>query len=300
MSINRASIQEIECFLAVAEELSFSRAARRLHMSQPPLSRHIQGLEEKLGTTLFRRSTRTVSLTEAGELYRQDAREILKRLDSAGEIARRAGQGETGRLRLAFVGALLDEEMVAVIRSFRRRHPRCQLHLADLAPGEQLAALQAGEIDGGFIGAPPQKTHRHLHTLIWKREPLLLTLPKNHPLTAQKSLKLAQLKDEGWVMVSREAAPAFRTQFDQLCGQAKLKPRIVQESARVAAVLTMVAAEQGISLLPQSLSRWLNEGLVFRSLTDTRATLAHSFAYRAQQANDGALKDFVALLKKRS
>jgi LysR family transcriptional regulator, benzoate and cis,cis-muconate-responsive activator of ben and cat genes len=296
MSINRATIQEIEGFLAVAEELSFSRAARRLHISQPPLSRHIQSLEEKLGTPLFQRSTRSVSLTAAGMLYQSDVRDLLTRLDGASEAARRAASGESTRLRLAFVGGLLDESLVQVLRKFRRLHPHCQLQLTDFAPGEQLDALTAGTIDGGFIGAPPQKADRHLQTIIWKREPLLLALPENHPLASQKSIRLSRLKDDGWVMVSREAAPAFRQQFDHLCATARLKPRIVQESSRVAAVLTMVAAEQGISLLPQSLSHWIEKSVAFRPLADFKAALEHTFAYQKKQSSK-ALSDFVSLLR---
>jgi len=297
MSINRVTVQEMECFLAVAEELSFSKAARRLHMSQPPLTRHIQSLEEKVGTALFQRTTRAVSLTAAGELYQEDGRELLTKWDAAGEAAKRAGQGETGRLRLAFVGALLDEGFVRVLRRFRSEHPRCQIHLVDLAPGEQLAALAAGAIDGGFIGAPPRGESRHLRCVVWKREPLLVTVPESHPLSAQKSIRLSELKNEGWVMVTRESAPAFRAQFDQLCDEAKLKPRIVQESARVAAVLTMVAAEQGISLLPKSLSRWIDQGVAFRPLKNTKAALEHSFTHRMDSAQSEMLEKFVLLLK---
>src|SRR5689334_21756223 len=131
MSINRATVHEMECFAAVAEELSFSRAAKRLHMSQPPLSRQIQSLEAKLGVPLLHRNTRSVSLTAAGTLYLEDARQILTRLDGAAASARRAATGEAGRLRLAFIGALLDERLVRILRSFRQLHPRCQIHLTD-------------------------------------------------------------------------------------------------------------------------------------------------------------------------
>lgn len=296
MSINRPTIQEIECFLAVAEELSFSRAAQRLHLSQPPLSRHIQSLEEKLGSPLFQRSTRTVSLTHAGRLYQSDAREFLLKLDSAGTSVRRVGTGQTTRLRLAFVGALLDAKLVEVLRLFRKEHAECQIHLVDLAPGAQLEALRQGTIDAGFIGAAPLKIARHLSTLIWQREPLHLALPENHPLASQRTIRPSQLTDEGWVMVTREAAPAFRAQFDRFCAQAHLKPRIVQESERVAAVLTMIAAEQGISLLPRALGRWIEQGVVFRPLHAVKATLEHTFAY--PRSHDKPLEDFVKLLKR--
>lgn len=287
--MNRVSIYEIECFVAVAEELSFSRAAQRLHLSQPPLSRQIQSLEAKLGVRLLNRNTRAVTLTSAGLLYLEDARQILIRLDSAGASVHRAASGEISRLRLAFVGALLDEMLVDLLKSFRQSHPYCQIHLSDLPPAEQLTALRAGQIDGAFLGAPPGRSGRQISILVWKEEPLLLALPESHPLAGQRAIRPGSL-NENWVMVSRSAAPAFRQQFDQLCANASIRPRIVQESDRAAAVLTMVAAEQGISLLPKSVSRLVGRGVVFRPLKGERATLQHAFAYRSDESGSLALE----------
>lgn len=278
MSINRVSTYELECFVAVAEELSFSQAAKRLNLSQPPLSRQIQSLEAKLGIRLLNRNTRKVTLTPEGLLYLDDARDVLIRLDSAAATIRRAASGEVFRLRLAFVGALLDEKLVHLLKSFRKSHPQCQIHLTDLAPAEQLAALRTGQVDGAFIGASPHKLSRRISTVIWKREPLMLAIPESHPIAAKKAIHLGSLQ-ENWVMVSRAAAPAFRRQFDQLCASVSIQPKIVQESDRAAAVLTMVAAEQGISLLPESMSSLMNRGVVFRPLKGKQPMLDHAFAY---------------------
>ena len=294
--MTRPSIIELECFIAVAEELNFSRAAARLHLSQPPLSRQVQSLEEKLGVRLLERNTRAVSLTAAGALYLEDARHILTRLDSAADSARRAVTGEVSRLRLAFVGALTDDGLIRPLQAFRDKHPLCQIHLTDLPPAQQLEALSTGQVDGAFIGAEPRKLNKGLRSLTWKREPLLVALPECHPLSAQKSLSLAQLKGEGWVTVSRGAAPAFRQQFEALCLQAKFRPRVVQESDRVAAVLTMVAAAQGISLLPEALSRWLDKGLIFRPVKGKKMVLEHAFAWRTRDG-EGAVADLVKLLR---
>jgi len=293
--MNRVGIRELECFVAVAEELNFSRAARRLNMSQPPLTRQIQSLEEKLALRLFERSTRAVSLTPAGTLYLEDARNILTQLDGATESARRAVTGESARLRLAFIGALLDEGLIRLLQVFREKHPRCQIHLTDLSAAAQLEALAAGQVDGAFIGAPPQNLPRGIASFIWKREPLLIALPDRHPLTAHKSLSFSALKPESWVMISRNAAPAFRQQFDGLCAGADFRPRVVQESDRVAAVLTMVAAGQGISLLPEAVSRLIREGVAFRPVKGLRPVLAHTFVYRNRKP-DTLVADFVKLL----
>jgi DNA-binding transcriptional LysR family regulator len=295
MSINQPSVYELECFVAVAEELNFSRAARRLHISQPPLSRQIQSLESKLAVKLLERSTRAVSLTAAGSLYLADARHILTRLDCAAASAQRAAVGEASRLRLSFVGALLDEVLVRILRTLRRKHPQCQIHLTDLPPSAQLEALAARQVDGAFIGAAPAKIDKRLSLAVWKREPLLLALPKDHALAKRRAIKLSELKDENWVMVSRSAAPAFREQFDRLSAGADLHACVVQESERVAAVLTMVAADQGVSLLPQSLSRLVHPGVVFCPVSGPPPILVHHFAYRTHETNPVVL-DFLKLL----
>jgi len=293
--MDRPNVRELECFVAVAGELNFSRAARLLNMSQPPLTRQIQALEEKLAVRLFERSTRAVSLTPAGTLYLEDARNILTRLDGATEAARRAGVGERSRLRLAFIGALLDEGLVRLLQVFRESHPDCQIHLTDLSAAAQLDALKAGQVDGAFIGAPPQGLTRDIASVIWKREPLLIALPDRHPLATSRSLSFSMLKPESWVMISREAAPAFRQQFDELCAGADFQARVVQESDRVAAVLTMVAAGQGISLLPEAVSRLVREGVAFRPVKGVRPVLEHTFVYRGSKA-DPMIADFVKLL----
>lgn len=299
MSINQVSVYELECFVAVAEELNFSRAAKRLNISQPPLSRQIQSLESKLGTKLLERSTRAVSLTAAGALYLQDVRHILTRLDCAAASAQRAAVGEASRLRLSFVGALLDEVLVGILQTLRKKHPKCQIHLTDLPPAAQLEALLSRQVDGAFIGATPSKLDKHLSVVIWKREPLFLALPKDHALAKRNSIKLSELKEDNWVMVSRSAAPAFRQQFDQLSAAAKFHACVVQESERVAAVLTMVAADQGVSLLPRSLSRLVHPGVVFRQVSGPLPILIHTFAYRTDETNPIVL-DFCRLLTQKS
>src|ERR1700743_1148140 len=128
------SLRELECFTAVAEELSFTRAAQKLHLAQPPLSRHIYALEEKLGAKLFYRAPRKISLTATGAIFYEETRSILPQLRRAGETTRRFASGETVRLRLGFVSAVLSPELVAVLKAFRKQHPGVQLLVQDLPP----------------------------------------------------------------------------------------------------------------------------------------------------------------------
>lgn len=296
--MNRADVKELECFVAVADHLNFSRAARQLHLSQPPLTRHIQALEEKLGSKLFDRNTHSVALTEAGHLFLEDARAILGHLDRAQESLRRARQGEKARLRLAFIGALLDTRLVRLIQRFRESHPSCQVEVTDLAPSAQLEALASGTIDGGFIGARPERSSRDLAFVEWNKEPLLLALPEKHPLAKVSTLRWPHLKGLPWVMVSRSAAPAFRQQFAELAEKQGITARIVQESERVPAILTMVAAGSGVTLVPQSVEHLLTKGVIFRRLPSPQPMLHHTFAYRSRETSP-ALRDFLLLLRKK-
>ena len=295
--MNRIEVRQLECFLAVAEQLNFSKAARQLNLSQPPLTRHVQALEEKLGTKVFQRTTHSVSLTEAGVLFLEDARTILRHLDRATEAARRVNHGETARLRLAFVGALLDEKLVQIVQRFRKTHPTCQVEITDLPPAAQLAAIQAGEIDGGFVGAKPAQLIKGVAFADWNKEPLLLVLPEMHPLNQVKNLQWNHLQKISWVMVSRRAAPAFRQQFSRIVESHSLSGQIVQESDRVPAVLTMVAAGSGVTLAPQSVKHLMASGVIFRPLPSPQPILNYVFAYRCKEASP-ALNHFLSLLKR--
>ncbi len=295
--MSQINLREIECFVAVADHLNFSKAAAQLHLSQPPLTRHIQAIEGKLGARLFTRNTHAVALTAAGALFLEDARAILRQLDRATEAVRRMREGETVRLRLAFVGALLDEKLVRVIRRFRESQPDCQVEMADLSPSAQLAALQAGELDGGFIGAKPPKPVQGLALVDWRQEPLVLALPEEHPLARIKKLEWRHLRGQAWVMVSRQAAAAFREQFSQVAEDRGVALQIVQESDRVAAVLTMVAAGSGITVVPQSIRHLIDSGVVFRPLPLPRPRLHHVFAHRSGESS-AILSQFLSVLRK--
>lgn len=288
------SLRELECFTAVADELSFTRAAQRLHLAQPPLSRHIRALEEKLGAALFDRSGRKVALTAAGAVFYEETRTVLPQLTRAGETTRRFVSGETERLRLGFVSAVLSPELVEVLRTFRERHPAVQLLMQDSPPAEQLAALRRGELDGGFIGLPPEARTPGIQFIPWRREPLAAFIPFGHPLAKRRQIDLRELSGEALVAVSSEAAPAFAAYLRAVCGRAGFRPRIVLESPRAQAVAVMVAAGTGIALLPASLARVVGEAAAIIPLKKA-PRIEHVFA-RAAGVPSPAMRHFTALL----
>jgi LysR family transcriptional regulator, benzoate and cis,cis-muconate-responsive activator of ben and cat genes len=295
--MNRPDVRELECFIAVAEELHFSKAAKRLHMTQPPLSRQIQILEQKLETQLLRRKTRRVELTGPGRNFLTDAREILYQVDRAAIAANRMQRGESERLRFGFIGYLVASDLVEVLRAFRRARPQCRVELVDMEASRQLAEIRVGQLDGGFFGVGPDEPLSDLKLLTWKKVPLIMVLPEDHALAKKKGkLTLADLKDQDWVMLSRVRARDFRRQIDELCAAAGFLPRIVQESESVHAVMAMVAAGNGIALSSESITGLLKRGLVYQVLNSRGAVVRRNFVWRPESESE-ALRAFTGVLR---
>ena len=291
------SIREIECFIAVAEELSFTRAARRLNLAQPPLSRHIRTLEEKIGAQLFSREPRRVALTTAGSLFYEETRSVPRLLARAGEIARRSAMGETARLRLGFVSAVMNDALVESFRRYRELYPAVQVMLQDLSPNDQLKAIAEGRLDGGFVGIVPPVKPAGIQFLAWHQEPLMCFVPPGHRLAGSRNLALKSLAVESFIAVSHESAPAFAAHVRELCKKAGFRPRIILESPRAQAVALMVAAGSGIALLPAALAGLLKTSVQAIPLKGS-PRITHVFACQ-QGRIQGPLTDLMKLLKSR-
>lgn len=289
------SLRELECFTAVAEELSFTRAAQKLNLAQPPLSRHVRALEEKLGAALFQRGPRRVALTAAGAVFYDETRTVLPQLRRAGEATRRFAAGETTTLRLGFVSAVLSPELVETLRRFRARHPQVQLVVQDGSPAELLAGLRRGTLDGGFVGLRPLERTEGIQFVPWRKEPLAAFVPSGHPLAKRREVALGELAGEALVAVSTGGAPAFAAFLREVCGAAGFRPRIVVEAARAQAVAVMVAAGTGIALLPESLSRVVGAAAAVVPIKKA-PTITHVFA-RAAGMPSVAMKAWLAVLE---
>lgn len=270
------SLRELECFLAVSDELSFTRAAERLRLAQPPLSRHIRCLEEKLEVMLFDRSKRHVALTAAGVAFRDEARDILPRLRRAGEAAKRASRGETDRVAVGFVSAVLSPELVEVFTRFRYQHPSIRLHLHDLLPSEQLDRLGRGELDVAFVGVAPERIPVGLAATRWRKEALLAFLPPGHGSIQKANIRLRALAEEPFVMISATAAPAYTSWVNRLCLKEGFRPRVVEEAARAQAVAALTVAGVGVSILPTSLHRITGNGVVLHGAGNKPCSIIHS------------------------
>ncbi|HWZ90747.1 MAG TPA: LysR substrate-binding domain-containing protein [Polyangiaceae bacterium] len=256
-------LRHLRYFVTVAEELHFGRAAARLHMAQPPLSRQIQLLEAELGFQLFERSRRRVELTPAGSSLLSGARQVFDTLDAAVHDARSVGEGESGRLVIGYPSSLAYSGLTELLRAFRNRFPAVTLALRELPPGEQIDALKAGGLDVGFVRSSlddPSLVSERV-----RQEALMVVLPDDHPLCARRLIPLAALAQEPFVLFPRARGPAYFDQLMALCRSAGFTPRITQEAPQLD-IISMVAAGFGISIMPSSMRNFRRPGLAFRPI----------------------------------
>jgi DNA-binding transcriptional LysR family regulator len=274
-------LRHLRYFIAVAEELHFTRAAERLHIGQPPLSHAIQVLEADVGALLFLRTKRSVRMTEAGKLFLIDARRILAQADQAKETARRAHRGEAGELRIGFTFSTpLTPLFATVINRYRQQFPAVSLTLHEMATQGQLDALQQHRLDLGFV-RPPEGVNTDGVTLTALRDdPLIAVLRRATPAARHKSISIAQLKDEAFVMYPANAGTGIYPQIFRLCREAGFVPRIGQVAGEASTIIGLVAAGCGVSVLPASFDRIRMDGVCYRQISDKGASTQLLLAQR--------------------
>lgn len=256
-------LRHLRYFVTVAEELHFSRAAERLGIAQPPLSRQIQQLEAELGFLLFERSRPRVGLTAAGSVLLEHARRVFDTIDAGVRDARRTSLGERGRVNVGYPSSLAYSGLTELLRAFRARFPDVDVGLKELPPAEQIEALKDGQIDVGFIRGrvdDPELTFE-----IARRETFVLALPLDHPLVKKKHIALASVALEPFVFFPRERGPAFFDQLISLCREAGFNPRIAHEAPPLD-VLSLVGAGFGISIVPSSVRESGRSDVILRPL----------------------------------
>jgi DNA-binding transcriptional LysR family regulator len=259
-------LRHLRYFVAVAEELNFTRAARRLHVSQPPLGQQIRQLEEELGVLLFERTKRRVSLTEAGRVFLEAAEGTLRQAETAAELARRAGRGEVGSLTIGFISSASYEVLPRMLRAYRARHPEVRLQLKQMATSRQVHALSERTLHLGFLGERLQEDWLEQHVVA--REPLLAVVPTTHPLAGLERIRLEQLASEPFVMHPRRAAPKNYDRIVVLCQRAGFSPNVEQEALEMQTRAGLVAAGMGVSLLPASVRHLRIDGIACLPLED--------------------------------
>lgn len=272
-------LRHLRYFVTVAEELHFGRAARKLHISQPPLSTQIRSLEGELGVTLLNRNQRHVALTHAGNAFLGEARNILARLDQAVLMTRRAGRGEVGELAIGFISVADYNVLPIVLREFRARFPLVNLTLRESTTDAQVRDLVAGRIDVGFLLPPVADPSLSSAPIL--REPLIAALPDRHPLARKPGkLALAKLRDAPFILFPRPMAPGMYDDILSFCRSAGFSPRVEQEAVQMQTIVSLVSAELGVALIPASISNMQRTGVTYKSLREVSPLTEIHLAWR--------------------
>lgn len=258
-------LRYLETFVVVADELHFGRAAARLHVAQPAVSQTIAALEEELGVRLFDRSRRQVRLTAAGTAYRAEAEAVLRRLSQAGDLARRADAGVSGRLVVGFTTVCAISGLAAFLTRFLHAEPEVQVQLLPMDTRAQVEALVLGQLDLGFTVEPlddPALTVERVFD-----DALHAFVPRTHRFADQDRVAVAELLTEPLLLMSREREPAMHQALAHLCRRYDVRPDVVLEVDQLDTMLAFVAGGLGVSLAPSSAARLQLEGVVDRPLS---------------------------------
>ena len=287
-------LRHLRYFVAVGEEQHYGRAAQRLRVAQPALSRQIQDLESEIGFQLFDRLPRGVRLSAAGKTFLADARLILQQVSDAAIRAGRVARGLAGTLRVGFTESASWHGVVPdSFRQFREAQPDAELQLSPLLSLDQMQAVRSGRLDAGFVFNMP-KADPELDQVQVASQKLVLAVPKGHPLTRSKRLRLRDLADSDFVWFPRRQSPAYYDRLMQACSRGGLKaPRIVQEAADQATLLALVACRLGVAFVSDA-TRWrCPRDVLLRPVVDLYLPIAFSLIWRKDNASP-LLARFVA------
>ncbi len=252
-------LAQLRCFIAVAEELHFGRAAQRLNMTQPPLSRQIQILERVLGVELFRRTSRSVQLTAAGRGFLPEARRIYRAIEHASTMVRRHAVGDVGSLSLGFTAASGYGYLPRLIKQVKAEMPEVDLSLQEMVSGDQIEALRAGDLDAGLLRPPFARREFVAHRVV--AEPVWLAVPAAHPLTERGMSRFDDLHDRPFVMYSPTGARYFFDLLTPRFAAAEVTPLAVQYVSQIHSMLALVGAGIGVALVPASAAALHVEGV---------------------------------------
>jgi DNA-binding transcriptional LysR family regulator len=289
-------LADLRAVVALAEALHFGRAADRLHVSQPALSKRIRKLEDRIGGPLLVRRYRDVRLTEAGRLLAERGRQILLESDATVALSQRAARGEAGRLRIGFGIASILGLLPDVLLRFRRSHPGVQLQLRDMSTPDQIEALAAREVDVGFVRLPVAEDRLIVRPVLDER--LVLAIGPRSPWNPRIGLR--SVSAEPFIIIARARSASFYDHALSVCAATGFAPRIVQEANELFTVLSLVGAGLGVSLVPRSAALMRLPGVRFRELTLPEAAWDIAVAWHRDASKVPLVQHFVEMVRQRS
>lgn len=288
-------LRQLRAFVAIAEEGHITRAAAKLGMQQPPLTRLLHGLERELGETLMERFPKGVRPTAAGTALLEEARALLSRAAGIGDVVSRAARGEQGKLAVGFTSSsALNPFVPQVIRAFRLAVPRVSVVLDEAGTAELVDALVQERLDAAFVRSPLSgMASLQVETIL--REPMILALPTDHVLavTSKLPVPLSSLGGEAFVLYRRPAGPGLYDALLAACKTAGFSPTVAQEAPRMTATMSLVAAGLGISIVPASMARLRGDGVVYRGLSGCPGLFAPLYLTSRAGDKSPTLKKFI-------
>ena len=288
-------LRHLRYFVAVAENLNFTKAAAKLHLAQPSLTRQIHNLEEEIGVRLLNRSKSHVALTEEGRSFLVDARRILALATESILAVQRLSRGETGQLNIAYLPNFDFEFLPETLRAFRQSFPHIALNLFDLNPADQFRALEARKIDLGFVGLPPPPAATGLEWESVAQHRTVVVLPAKHRLAHKRQISLVELETMFFVGMSERTHPGFRDWLNRICQQVGFTPRVLQDAEMEAALMTFVAEGLGVTLAREHIKKLPHPGVAFRPLAPP---VMSDYCIAWNRANDlRALHQYIEIIK---
>jgi DNA-binding transcriptional LysR family regulator len=257
---------QLRYFVAAAEALNISRAAQKLHVSQPAMSRQIRLLEDELGAALFERVRQRIRLTPAGAFFHTRARQLLWDAEAAGRELRERFAGAGRLVRLGFITPFLDDLVVPALREFRAADQRTQFSLFDLPPSALLQQLREGELDAALLGNIAPEHRKEFDVRAVSRHPMAAVVPSGHPLARRKTIKLAALGRDPWISLAESAFPGRRQLLAEAGRRAGFVPRVASEVESLPILLATIAAGEGVGILPSHAAKLPHAGCVFIAL----------------------------------
>lgn len=286
-------LRHLRYFLAVAEELHFTRAAKRLFIGQPPLSQQIRQLEDEVGADLFVRGTRSVKLTEAGQAFMPHAYSALNSAKQAIAAARRAALGELGQLRIGFTSsASFNPNVPAIISSFREAYPDIDLVLVEQATTLLIQELEVENLDVAFL-RPSESQRKLLKTYEFLKEPLCVAIPTRHRLSSRNCLRLEELSCDPFVLYPRKNGSFLYDSIITACQSAGFSPKIIQEAPQMGSTVNLVAAGVGVAIVPESMRHLHPDGVVYVHISEPIINTSLWVAHLNQDKTSARVENFI-------
>lgn len=290
-------LRHLRYFVAVAEELNFTRAAERLHMAQPPLSTQIRGLEEELGVQLLERDKRRVYLTQPGRHFLDHARGILASVQSAKEEVRSAAAGEVGKLSVGFTASsMLTLALPPAIVKYQAAYPSVELKMVEMPSMHQLDAIHHRTLDIGVLRRPNVSIPAGLTIEEWYSAPLVAAMPQQHVLTKGRGISIRELKDVPLIVYPRDAGIGLYWKVLELCAKAGFRPAVMQEARDASTMIGLVASGFGVAIVPHDTQCIHLEGVLYSRILDKDAVSSLYLGYRDADANPH-LESFLRALR---